>query len=76
MEINAGWPRLDLSDINARAALAAGVKLSINTDAHSPGGFSQVVLGVAVARRAGAEARDVVNCLTTAKLVEFLKRKR
>ncbi|HEX8341478.1 MAG TPA: DNA polymerase/3'-5' exonuclease PolX [Tepidisphaeraceae bacterium] len=76
MEINAGWPRLDLSDLNARAALAAGVKLSINTDAHSPQDFVQLALGVAVARRAGAEADDVVNCLTGPEMVEFLERKR
>jgi DNA polymerase (family 10) len=33
LEINASYPRLDLNDVNARHAIEAGVKLSIDTDA-------------------------------------------
>jgi DNA polymerase (family 10) len=76
MEINAGWPRLDLNDINARAALAAGVKLTINTDAHAITDFDGLYLGIAVARRAGATAGDVVNCLSEAELLNILMKKR
>lgn len=76
MEINASYPRLDLNDRNARAALAAGVTLSINTDAHSPEGVGQSALGIDVARRAGATKKQVLNCFTPAQLKKFLSRKR
>jgi DNA polymerase (family 10) len=76
MEINAGWPRLDLNDVNARAAIQAGGVLSINTDAHSTDEFSQMPLGISVARRAGAEAANVLNTWTYSALTEFIARKR
>src|SRR5205085_8000159 len=45
LEINAGYPRLDLNDENARAAVAAGVRLAIDTDAHSIGGLEEMAWG-------------------------------
>jgi DNA polymerase (family X) len=76
MEINAGYPRLDLNDINARAALAAGVMLSINTDAHSPQGFDEMINGIGVARRAWATKKNVINCLSVEQLEAFFATKR
>ena len=76
LEINAGWPRLDLNDVNARAALAADVKLSVNTDAHSIEDFAQLPLGLSVARRAGARAEDVINTFSFAVLQKFFSTKR
>jgi len=76
LEINAAFPRLDLNDVNAHGALAAGVKLSINTDAHSIEGFNEMRFGIFVAQRAWATAADVINCMTLAKLKEFIRRKR
>ncbi|MDX1564491.1 MAG: PHP domain-containing protein, partial [Phycisphaeraceae bacterium] len=76
LEINASDWRLDLSDVHARAALEAGVQLSINTDAHGAEDFDQLPYGVMTARRAWAEAKDVVNCLTPAKFRKWLKKKR
>lgn len=77
LEINSGWPRLDLNDVNAKAAVAGGVKLSINTDAHSVDGLNRrAVLGVSVARRAGVTAGDVINTLTIAELKKFIALKR
>lgn len=76
LEINAGWPRLDLNDINARSARSAGVMLSINTDAHSVDQLDQMPLGVSVARRAGLEKSDVLNTLDPKNLMAFLVRKR
>ena len=76
MEINAGYPRLDLNETNARAALDAGVKLSINTDAHSTTGLAGITYGIGVARRAWVTKKDVINCLTVAKLEAFLAAKR
>lgn len=76
LEINAGYPRLDLSETPARQAIAAGVKLSINTDAHSTGGFTERTWGIGVARRAWGTPGDVINCLPLAKLKAFLAGKR
>ena len=61
LEINADPRRLDLDSDHAARALAAGVKLSINSDAHSPRSLGIRSHGVAVARRAGATTDDVVN---------------
>lgn len=76
LEINAGWPRLDLDDINARGAMAAGVMLSINTDAHATVEFTQLHFGLSVARRAGAEKSNVINCMSFDKLQKFIAKKR
>jgi DNA polymerase (family 10) len=76
MEINAGYPRLDLNDLQARAAIAAGVMLSINTDAHSTGELDAMVYGVNVARRAWASSANVINCMSWAGLQKFLLRKK
>jgi len=76
LEINAGWPRLDINEIHARAAIAQGVLLSINTDSHSVEQFSQMNLGVGVARRAGAEKANVINCWDWPALSKFLSKKR
>jgi DNA polymerase (family 10) len=76
LEINSGYPRLDLSDLHARAALEAGCKLSINTDAHSTDGLGWMHLGVSVARRAWAPRTAVINCFTWAQLRTFLSAKR
>ncbi|MGD0464902.1 MAG: DNA polymerase/3'-5' exonuclease PolX [Tepidisphaeraceae bacterium] len=76
LEINAAFPRLDLNDSNAHGALAAGVKLSINTDAHSVDGFGEMQFGIYVAQRAWATAGDVINCMKLAQLKAFIQRKR
>jgi DNA polymerase (family 10) len=76
LEINSGYPRLDLSDVHARAALAAGAMLSINTDAHSTDGLAEMTWGLHVARRAWATRKNVINCLPLADLKKFLARKR
>ena len=76
MEINAGYPRLDLNETHARAAVAAGVKLSINTDAHGTAGLGGLHYGLNVARRAWVTKANVINCLTVAELEAFIAAKR
>lgn len=76
LEINASYPRLDLNDVQARSAIAAGCKLSINTDAHSTGDLDQMIYGVSVARRAWANKSDVINCMTFDALSAFISNKR
>jgi DNA polymerase (family X) len=73
MEINANSWRLDLRDAHARAAIEAGVKLAINTDAHGPADLDQLIYGVLTARRAGVTKHDVVNCMTKAALAKWIK---
>jgi DNA polymerase (family 10) len=76
LEINAGYPRLDLNDTASRAALAAGCTLSIDTDAHSTDELSSIDFGIDVARRAWATPQQVLNCMPVAKLKQFIAAKR
>ena len=69
LEIN-GSERLDLPDTLAAAAKAAGVRLVLATDAHDPRQLGNMRFAVAVARRAGLTAADVMN---TRPLGDFLK---
>jgi DNA polymerase (family 10) len=68
LEINANPDRRDLSDINARAAVRAGVTLLIDSDAHRVRTLQNMRWGVATARRAWLSAADVAN---TRSWVEF-----
>jgi len=63
LEINAFPARLDLNDINARAAKEMGIAMAINTDAHSTSQYQYMDFGVGVARRSWLEPKDVVNTL-------------
>jgi len=74
MEINAFPDRLDLNDVNSRAAMEQGVRLSIGTDAHAPNQMEFFPLGVYVARRGWLEAEDVVNTLSVGDLLRTLGR--
>jgi DNA polymerase (family 10) len=73
LEINADPARLDLDDAYARRAKDMGIPLSINTDAHSESHFDVLPYGVAIARRAWVEPKDVINCWPTKKLLEWLR---
>jgi len=74
LEINAFPSRLDLNDLNARLAKEQGVKLAIGTDAHSLSQLDAIKFGVAVARRAWLEKKDVINTLPLEKLLKALKK--
>lgn len=76
LEINANPDRLDLDSTHAALALAAGVRLTVNTDAHRPGTLDLRQHGVAVARRAAARKADVVNCLPVEELLASRRRHR
>jgi len=68
LEINSFPQRLDLNDINARMASQAGVKIAINTDSHIAEHLDMMRFGVAVARRAWLEKKDVLNAAPFSKL--------
>ncbi len=73
LEVNAQPVRLDLDDVHIRRAIEMGVKLAINTDAHSVGGLDVMRYGVATARRGWAEAKDVINTRPLEELLRLIK---
>ena len=75
LEINAHPSRLDLNDVNARAAKEMGVQMSINSDAHDAGQLLNMKYGINVARRAWLEKKDIINAMDLKDLIQFLKKK-
>lgn len=73
-EINSSPDRLDLSANNARLVCTAGVKIAVNTDAHSKREFDFISCGVEQARRAGLDKASVLNCLPWLALQQVLRR--
>src|SRR5712691_2922517 len=69
LEIN-GSERMDLPDTLAAAAKGHGVRFVLSTDAHNQRELGFMRFAVAVARRAGVTAADILN---TRPLPEFLK---
>jgi DNA polymerase (family 10) len=70
IEINGNPNRRDLSDLHARLASEAGVKIVLNTDAHGVDTLDNMAYAVATARRAWLTADDVAN---TRRWGEFKK---
>jgi DNA polymerase (family X) len=76
LEINANPDRRDLSDVHARAAVQAGVRLVIDSDAHRPSTLANMRWGIATARRAWLTKDDVANTLPWGELAKLRKRDR
>ncbi len=76
LEINANPDRRDLSDVNARAAVRAGVTLVIDSDAHRTRTLQNMRWGVATARRAWLTRADVANTRSWAELQRLGKQSR
>jgi len=68
LEINSMPDRLDLKDTHVFRARELGIKLLINTDAHSTKHLEYMRFGVGVARRGWCEARHVLNTIPLAEL--------
>ena len=75
LEINSQPDRLDLTDVHARAAREAGLKLVIDSDGHQVAALDYVELGVGQARRAWLTKDDVVNTRTLKQLERLRKRR-
>ena len=75
LEINAHPSRLDLDDVSARRARELGIPISINTDAHTEVDLDLLHFGVAIARRAWLEPKDVINTWPADKLLGWLKQR-
>ena len=74
LEINAMPQRLDLNDTHAFRARDLGVKLAIETDAHSITHLGFMRFGIGVARRAWCEPKHILNTLPLGELLSFLGR--
>jgi DNA polymerase (family 10) len=53
---------------------AAGVKVSIDPDAHEPGGIADMRYGVGIARKGGLTPADVLNALELPDLQRHFRR--
>jgi DNA polymerase (family X) len=74
LELNANPNRLDLSSENIKKAEEAGVKIVINTDAHSIDHLEFMEVGVGAARKGWVKASSVINTFNSDDLLKFLKR--
>ena len=61
LEVDGAYPRLDLDAEHVKRALALGIKIAIDSDAHHMRELYGVEYGVLTARRGWATAADVVN---------------
>ena len=73
LELNAQPLRLDLIDTYCQLAKDEGVLVSINSDAHQPGGFDYLRFGIGQARRGWLEAHHVLNTRPLRELRKLLK---
>ena len=64
---------LELKDTHTYRARELGVKLVINTDAHSIGHLDFMRIGVGVARRGWCEAKDILNTRPLSEVIAYLK---
>ncbi len=75
LEIDASQKRLDLNDINIKAAIEAGCKISIGSDAHNKDQLQFIkTLGIPTARRGWAAKKDILNCWSLPKIRKVLKK--
>ena len=72
LEINSTLQRLDLPDTLIRQAIAADVKLVVDTDSHAVDHLELIHYGVDQARRGWATSADIVNTWTWNKFSEFM----
>ncbi len=76
VELNAHPYRLDLDWRWIDVATRLGVKISINPDAHSTGGFRDMYYGVCVARKGFLDLRNTFNALDRDAVSNWFKKKR
>lgn len=70
IEINGNPERLDLDDINTKAASRVGIKLALTTDTHHLENLNFMRFAVAVARRGWLTKKDVLNTLSVPQLLK------
>ncbi|MBI2024976.1 MAG: DNA polymerase/3'-5' exonuclease PolX [Candidatus Harrisonbacteria bacterium] len=73
LEIDASPDRLDLKDEYIKKCVDLGVKMTIDSDAHSASQFEFLEFGIAQARRGWAQKNDIINAWPIEKMLKFLK---
>ena len=73
IEINGDPHRLDLDPVNARKAVARGIKFVLSSDAHSIAGLDATRFAVAMARRARIRKQQVLNALPVDELAAAIR---
>jgi DNA polymerase (family 10) len=76
VELNAQPDRLDLNDVHVHRAGEIGVKIAINTDAHSVEQLRFMGYGIDQARRGWLQKHHVLNTMPLLDLKRWLKRRR
>ena len=76
VELNADPKRLDLDWRLIPRALEFGVTIAIGPDAHSTAGLDVMAIGVGIARKAGLEAKDVLNARSVDDVLAFATMRR
>jgi DNA polymerase (family 10) len=76
IEINANPHRLDLDWRFGKLAKEQGVKVSINPDAHSTEGLSDIAYGIGIARKGWLGAQDVINTMARDEMENFLRKRK
>lgn len=76
VELNAQPDRLDLSDVQVHRARELGVKIVINSDAHSINNLQCMRFGIDQARRGWLEAKEVLNTRRWVQFRAWLNRRR
>ncbi|WP_431190709.1 DNA polymerase/3'-5' exonuclease PolX [Metabacillus flavus] len=74
LELNANPNRLDLSAEHLKKAQEAGVKLVINTDAHSLDMLEHMPIGISTAIKGNVKGENVLNTWELDQLKQFLNR--
>jgi DNA polymerase (family 10) len=75
LELNANPNRLDLSWEWVKSAQDEGVKIAINTDAHSYKTLEFMSIGVGTARKGWLKPETVINTWTKDQLIELFRSK-
>ena len=76
VELNADPHRLDIDWRACRIAAECGTMVSIGPDAHSPHGFANLEMGVAIARKGWLSAHNVLNTRSAADVLAFAAARR
>lgn len=76
VELNADPHRLDIDWRACRIAAECGTTVSIGPDAHSPQGFENLSMGVAIARKGWLRASNVLNSRSAADVLAFAAARR
>ncbi len=73
LEIDGSPDRLDLKDDYIRKCVEAGVKMSVDSDAHGKEQYRFTQYGIAQARRGWATKKDIINCWPADTMLNMLK---